>query len=447
MWKQAWMRRGVVWLAAAVLITPASAREIRGRIVDAEGKPAAAAAVFRGWSFPDPHSDEKDAHPTPWGVDDLHHPLITDERGEFAGAMADVPLLFAIDAGAHAGALVQVDLAQPDAQLEVELEPLVEVRGRFAVRTPGEPPRKTAIWIGPETPTSGFLAVCISESREFRVLLPPGEYWLSYSTDAANLYRMHRLRQEPLVVQAGQGSLDLGSFQLDLPFVVHPHGVVLDRQGAPVSATLGESWGVHAGYMQPWSGFETETDGRFRGSVEVHDLERDLALLAFDRKREHGALAFWNPKEVEKPLELRLEPAIRVHGSYVIAQGGTPSWTNTYVYVQRATQREGELASRQFRIAECQAQDGRFEFRLPPGQYRLEGYGTSTTDVEIDLELASDRLDVDLGVIELPQTIIARNVGKEALPWHVTDARGLSKDVELSDFRGKWVLLEFWGWW
>lgn len=53
----------------------------------------------------------------------------------------------------------------------------------------------------------------------------------------------------------------------------------------------------------------------------------------------------------------------------------------------------------------------------------------------------------DLGVIELPLTIIARNAGKQAMPWHLTDARGLSKEANLSDFRGKWVLLEFWGHW
>jgi hypothetical protein len=29
----------------------------------------------------------------------------------------------------------------------------------------------------------------------------------------------------------------------------------------------------------------------------------------------------------------------------------------------------------------------------------------------------------------------------------VTDARGVKRDVQLSDFKGKWVLIEFWGFW
>ena len=55
--------------------------------------------------------------------------------------------------------------------------------------------------------------------------------------------------------------------------------------------------------------------------------------------------------------------------------------------------------------------------------------------------------DVDLKTLEVPATIIARHVGKAPPPWHVTDARGVNKEVQLADFKGKWVLLEFWGYW
>jgi peroxiredoxin len=36
------------------------------------------------------------------------------------------------------------------------------------------------------------------------------------------------------------------------------------------------------------------------------------------------------------------------------------------------------------------------------------------------------------------------NFGKRPPPWHLTDAKGIPKDADLADFRGKWVVLYFW---
>lgn len=54
---------------------------------------------------------------------------------------------------------------------------------------------------------------------------------------------------------------------------------------------------------------------------------------------------------------------------------------------------------------------------------------------------------MDLGAIAFQPTIVARHYGKEPPAWNVTAARGLDKTVKLEGFRGKWVLLEFWGYW
>jgi thiol-disulfide isomerase/thioredoxin len=85
--------------------------------------------------------------------------------------------------------------------------------------------------------------------------------------------------------------------------------------------------------------------------------------------------------------------------------------------------------------------------RLPPGRYQLRG-GESYRHVGISREvtLAAGRT-VDLGAIDLKLTTIARLFGKEPPAWHITDARGVPKDVRPSDFKGKWVVLDFWGYW
>ncbi len=41
----------------------------------------------------------------------------------------------------------------------------------------------------------------------------------------------------------------------------------------------------------------------------------------------------------------------------------------------------------------------------------------------------------------------AQLVGKVAPELRVTEARGAEPTVKLADYRGKWVAIEFWGYW
>lgn len=424
------------WIVLASQGTP----KLHGRVLDAAGEPALGARVSRAWRFPDPGGA---TGTLPEGlIGQISTPVTVDERGEFDAFLGGDAFLFALSADARSGALVPLP-ALGSAPVELALAPLVEVRARFEVKTPGEPPKQTALWVSAGAGMPVWVAGCFSESRAFRVDLPPGTYTLWYSTDAVNLWSMSQLREEPLVIQAGQATIELGAFELELPLVLHPEGAVLDAEGRPVRASLAESWGLHGGRMTPHDGFSTDENGRFRGNVAVYDEARELTLLALDQAQDQAALATWNPARAEEPLEIRLQPAIRVFGRYRTSAGDVPSWTNTYVHAVLPG------GARPPRIAECQSGEGqaRFEFRLPPGKYRLNGYGTNTKDADLEVELGPDARERDLGVLELPQTIIARNAGQEAMPWRLTDARGLSKEAKLADFRGKWVLLEFWGFW
>lgn len=83
---------------------------------------------------------------------------------------------------------------------------------------------------------------------------------------------------------------------------------------------------------------------------------------------------------------------------------------------------------------------------LPPGTYQLWAYGTDVDNLRKEIVVKAGMPELDL-TLDLPATIIARHKGKAPPAWHVTDARGVKKDVKLTDFKGKWILMEFWGFW
>src|SRR5262249_40883306 len=49
--------------------------------------------------------------------------------------------------------------------------------------------------------------------------------------------------------------------------------------------------------------------------------------------------------------------------------------------------------------------------------------------------------------VEVPATEIAKHKGKAPPKWTVTDARGIRKDFSLADYKGKWVLVDFFTHW
>jgi len=98
-------------------------------------------------------------------------------------------------------------------------------------------------------------------------------------------------------------------------------------------------------------------------------------------------------------------------------------------------------------IIQCSSEAASFSFRLPPGAYKFWGYGTDIQDLKKDITLNAGEPDLDFKTVDMKATVIARHKGKAPPAWHVTDARGVKNDVKISDFKGKWVLLEFWGYW
>jgi hypothetical protein len=212
-------------------------------------------------------------------------------------------------------------------------------------------------------------------------------------------------------------------------------GRVVDAAGKPVvGADVASFWNVEKGKMQPYNAATTKEGGQF--ILTFMSYGQVQGFLAVDTDRKHGGLCVVDPKDAKKPIEIKLAPLVHVHGKFECKElGKRPTWTNVY------------MMSGQSRFLSCSSQEAEFSFYLPPGTYKFWGYGSDIQDYRKDITVEADKPDLDLKTIDMAATIIARHRGKAPPAWHVTDARGVKKEVKLSDFKGKWVFVEFWGFW
>src|SRR5208337_1009565 len=112
----------------------------------------------------------------------------------------------------------------------------------------------------------------------------------------------------------------------------------------------------------------------------------------------------------------------RVHGSISCSElGRAPKWTNIYF----------SLMPGRTRLVGNESEQAEFDVLLPPGTYQLWAYGTDVDDLRKEVVVKAGMPELDL-TLDLPATIIARHKGKATPAWHVTDARGVKKDVKLT---------------
>lgn len=250
-------------------------------------------------------------------------------------------------------------------------------------------------------------------------------------------------------------------------------GKVVDAAGKPAAGVeIASFWDSHNNSMHAFQGTTSDENGRF--SLKVPSYGRSVALLAFDRDRKNGGIlivktgengggwlrqmdkvfsprnlvaglahllanggAAGEQKSIGKDRTITLGPLVRVKGDFSCKElNQKPTWTNVYFMTADGA-----------RVLQCASREATFSFLLPAGKYQFWGYGADIKDVHQDLTVSADKAELNLQTLDVPATVIAKHKGKTPPAWHVTDARGVKKDVTLADFKGKWVLVEFWGFW
>jgi thiol-disulfide isomerase/thioredoxin len=216
-------------------------------------------------------------------------------------------------------------------------------------------------------------------------------------------------------------------------------GRVVNKEGKAVAgAEVAEYWRQDdQGELQALPSAKTDGDGRFK--LECDLSLRDQPLLAFDASRRLGGIATIRVNAIDQPLVIELSPLVELRGQFTCTESGqAPDWTNVGM----------NLISGGAHLAFYRSRDPKFSIKLPAGRYELHGYGSHTDYTRIIKEITLEEgKDLYLGALDLKLTPLGRLYGKELPPWRVTGARGLKKDVTLADFKGKWVVIDFWGFW
>jgi thiol-disulfide isomerase/thioredoxin len=156
---------------------------------------------------------------------------------------------------------------------------------------------------------------------------------------------------------------------------------------------------------------------------------------------------------------------VRLHGRVrIAATGAYPKDSIVVICLARS-----EKVPFGNRLVMCGSFKARFEFWLPPGNYEIEAAGNDesgrrcTQDPFPRITLRPGQQDLDFGVLDLTRSATrgdriheaqakgtwagveyTKRYGQPAPKWHAVDVRGISKETQLSDLKGKWVLVYFW---
>jgi uncharacterized protein (TIGR03067 family) len=137
-------------------------------------------------------------------------------------------------------------------------------------------------------------------------------------------------------------------------------------------------------------------------------------------------------------VQIELRPQVRVSGTLTcdeLKKAGQPiGWAGGYLM------RDGRPA------AFYSSKDGKFEFLAPPGKYTLDLYGAEVSGRHVEVTVPADRSEFAVEPVALPALAFALLKGKPAPELEgVVGWKG--EKVKFADLKGKYVLVEFWGYW
>lgn len=232
---------------------------------------------------------------------------------------------------------------------------------------------------------------------------------------------------------------------------VEVKGTVVDAAGTPVAGILVAEFWVYDGTWKPRgeNAATTDKEGRFAASVRtLPDLPtRNHRIQAVDADSTRAAVMFVSRESLGEEVKLVLQPLVSVSAKLVPPEG---------VELDGPVHVGASLAGERMPLLNMasSAAEG-VSLRLPPGKYAMRvSAGRNFKPVAQEFTVEAGKEKQELSPIQLKLTELAKLAGKEAPDITISHIRNLPADladkgteIKLKDFRGRWVMLEFWGWW
>lgn len=220
---------------------------------------------------------------------------------------------------------------------------------------------------------------------------------------------------------------------------------IVDTNGKPVEgAIVATEASFRAAYNSPgpseseWLYFNSAVSDS-NGTARLPIASHDHTLVARHVKKKLVAvssIALDNLKPTN-PITLTMQPQCEVSGRLTSkgleSRNRKLTWTNVYVYME----------DRNRRPMSCGSNKGDYHFSLPPGTYQLNAYGSDVQHAwkTITVKPGQEKLEVE--PIDLPPAGLILLEGKPAPELHDIAAWKNGSPAELSNLRGKVVILAF----
>ncbi len=166
---------------------------------------------------------------------------------------------------------------------------------------------------------------------------------------------------------------------------------------------------------------------------------RNGQLIARNAANDAIGLASVSPAKLAAgTVRLQLRPQVKVTGTLTCEEltkaGQEIGWAGGYLLYNGTP------------AAFYSTKDGKFEFRAPPGKYTLNMYGSAVDGRFVDITVPENRSEYAVEPITMKPLAFALLKGKPA-PEFVEVMGWKGEKVSLAALKGKYVLVDFWGYW